>query len=192
MSPWLGPKKAPPGRGHTEFDFRDGIEGFPSLTLYGPGAETVAKMDAQGLRASLPAGRGDTRPVGVELSQRLRGDLRILLGYELIAVGPDVHKYGAGVVMRVWFDALTPLAAAALAVWLYARQRRGAGWKAVPAPAQAENPEMEAAPAAIKVRCPQCGRTSKAGAALAGKKVKCPQCGLAVLVPEAGPGLPPS
>jgi hypothetical protein len=94
-----------PARGRLAFDFRAGMPNFPALFLEGPDVDEVAKADAQGLRVTLPEGRGDTRPIIVRLEQRLRGDFEITLGYELLAVGKPVPQYGAGVGMRVWFDA---------------------------------------------------------------------------------------
>jgi hypothetical protein len=98
-----------PARGHVAFDFRTGLANLPALSLHGPDAETVARTDAQGLRITLPAGRGDANLVGLALSQRLRGDFDIVLEYELLAVGEPLPQYGAGVVMRAWFDAPSDL-----------------------------------------------------------------------------------
>jgi hypothetical protein len=100
-----------PVRGHLAFDFRAGMPNFPALFVEGPDADTVAKTDDRGLRVTLPEGRQDTRPIIVVLDRRLRGDFEITLGYELLAVGKPVPQYGAGVGMRVWFDApSSPLA----------------------------------------------------------------------------------
>jgi serine/threonine protein kinase len=101
--------KVEPGRQHVAFDFRADIDNFPALVLSGPDAETVARTDGQGLRVTLPDGRGDTRPVSLEMSHHLRGDFDIVLGYELIKIGAPLPKYGAGVVIRVWFDSPSPL-----------------------------------------------------------------------------------
>jgi predicted RNA-binding Zn-ribbon protein involved in translation (DUF1610 family) len=105
------PKQAPearqdkPHREHVTFDFRNGIENYPALSLQGPPTEELVKTDAQGLRVSIPEGQQDTRPVEVALEHRIHGDFDIVLSYELIAVGKPVPKWGAGVVIRVYFDA---------------------------------------------------------------------------------------
>jgi serine/threonine protein kinase len=96
-------------RQHLAFDFRAGIQNFPSLVLAGPNVDEVAKTDAQGLRVTIPAGMADTRPVVVELEKRMRGDFEIALSYELIAVGKPVPRYGAGVMMLVGFHSPSPL-----------------------------------------------------------------------------------
>jgi hypothetical protein len=103
--------RAKPARGHMVFDFRARIDTFPALTLEGPDAEAVARTDAQGLRVTIPADRGDTSPVSVVLGRRLRGDFDIALGYELLAVGDPAPEYGAGVVLRVLFDEPSSLSA---------------------------------------------------------------------------------
>jgi hypothetical protein len=87
------------------FDFRSGLEKYPALSLQTFDVATVVKTDEEGLRIILPGGQGDTRPVKLRLGHRLRGDFNIVLSYELLKVGAPVPKYGAGVVMRAWFDA---------------------------------------------------------------------------------------
>jgi serine/threonine protein kinase len=97
---------AQPSRGRLAIDFRAGIENVPGLSLDGPGdLDDVARTDAQGLRVTFPGGERDPKPVTVVLDRRLGGDLDITVGYEVISVGEPVPQYGAGVVMRVWFDA---------------------------------------------------------------------------------------
>ncbi|HEY7423475.1 MAG TPA: DUF1583 domain-containing protein, partial [Gemmataceae bacterium] len=119
VDPALTPARADSGKDgggrphqHLAFDFRKGIHNFSALSLEGPDdADKLVKTDAQGLRVTLPAGRADTRPVIVALEKRLRGNFEITLGYELIAIGEPVPRYGAGVTMRLWFDAPTFLSA---------------------------------------------------------------------------------
>jgi predicted RNA-binding Zn-ribbon protein involved in translation (DUF1610 family) len=88
--------------------------------------------------------------------------------------------------------ALALSVAVPLGVLLYVRRPRRAGKAPAEAPVPGGPLKPEAAPPAVSFPCPGCGKSLKARAELAGKKVKCPQCGLAVLVPEAGPGLPPT
>jgi hypothetical protein len=106
-----GAGKAPPALERVVFDFRDAIETYPALTLEGPDAHRVAKTDAEGLQISIPAGQRDTRPVVVKLAHRLHGDFDVALGYELLSVGEPIGQYGAGVLIRAWFDTASPLSA---------------------------------------------------------------------------------
>jgi len=103
--------KAKLKRAHVAFDFRAGMAKLPAFTLNGPDVDEVATTDSQGLRVRIPEGQGDTRPIELELAHRLRGDLDIVLSYELITVGKPWPMYGTGVVMRVWFDAPSTLSA---------------------------------------------------------------------------------
>ena len=103
--------KGPLAANQVAFDFRDKIETYPALSLQGPNARSVAKTDAQGLRISIPEGQRDTRPVMVKLEHRLRGDFDIALGYELIGVGEPIGQWGAGILIRAWFDTPSPLSA---------------------------------------------------------------------------------
>src|SRR5262249_4944714 len=92
-------------------DLRVATAQHAALSLYGPDLENVARTDAQGLRFNLAAGRKDTRPVGIEVSQRLRGDFDIVVGYELLAIGDPVPQYGSGVALRLWLDSPSYLSA---------------------------------------------------------------------------------
>src|SRR5262245_33504675 len=73
-------------QGRLEINCREGLENQPVLSLFGPEVESMAKVDAQGLRFSMPAGRRDTNSVGAEAQVRLRGDFEITLDYDLVAV----------------------------------------------------------------------------------------------------------
>jgi hypothetical protein len=98
-------EKGQPAQKHAVFDFRSGLERYPALSLQTFDITTVVKTNEEGLRITLPGGQSDTRPVKLRLGHRLRGDFNIVLGYELLKVGAPVPKFGAGVVMRAWFDA---------------------------------------------------------------------------------------
>jgi hypothetical protein len=108
-APTRGTAEARPRR-HVAVDFREGLPQSPSAHLYGPDVETMVKADAQGLRITVPADRPSGESVGVELPLRLRGDFDLGLGYELLATGPPPGKAGVGVMLRLEFDSLTPLA----------------------------------------------------------------------------------
>jgi hypothetical protein len=96
--------KQEPARERAVYDFRAGIHNFPALTMDGPGVETQAKTDAQGLRVSIPAGQADNRPIRVLFTPRIGGDFDIAVSYELLAVGKPTPRYGAGVAVRLYLD----------------------------------------------------------------------------------------
>lgn len=93
------------------FDFRKKLDELPAVGLLGPEAESSLTTDANGLRVTLPAGRTDSRSVGLEVSGPIRGDFEIDLAYELIAIGPDIPVPGAGVQLRLIVDAPAPILA---------------------------------------------------------------------------------
>jgi serine/threonine-protein kinase len=102
-------QKAPPAgnplpikEGRLTCDFREPLDRFPFLSPYGPQTDLVMKTDPLGLRATLPAERGNTSPVGLETALRLRGNFEITLGYELLSLGQPAPEYGEGIVLRVW------------------------------------------------------------------------------------------
>jgi hypothetical protein len=98
-----------PAPKHLVFDFRKNIEDLPPLVPFGPQEEAVLQTDAQGLRITMPAGRTDCNNVGLELALPLRGDFDIDLGYEILSIGEGIGNPGAGVQMRVLFDAAKPM-----------------------------------------------------------------------------------
>ncbi len=90
---------------HLVVDLPAGIDKLPpSLSLFGPDAQSIVKADARGWRITLPADRDNTDIVGVETTNRLSGDFAISLGYELLSVGEPWPQFGAGVWIRIWFD----------------------------------------------------------------------------------------
>jgi serine/threonine-protein kinase len=87
---------------HVVLDFREAIEKLPPCTLFGPEIESVVSTDAKGLRIN----RSSEHPnqvTGVDVPIVVRGDFDISLGYELLAIGKPLPKYGAGIGMRVMF-----------------------------------------------------------------------------------------
>jgi hypothetical protein len=117
---WVEPKPRR-GRPRIAFDLRIPVEQLSPLSLFGTTAESVARTDAKGLHLSQPGGRQDTNPVGLELTKRLSGDFDVSCGYELLAVGGPLEKYGVALELSVWFDLPTPLYA------LLVRTRRAYG-----------------------------------------------------------------
>jgi len=119
---------APPPRAlaeRVEFPFREGLEKQPMLRLVGPEVEPMVKVDAQGLRLTVPAKRLSGAPVGVESGVRLRGDFEITLAYELLTVPNPAPDLGAGLAMRVEFD--TPNSFQAHLVRTHTPKGEGAG-----------------------------------------------------------------
>jgi hypothetical protein len=89
---------------HLHFTFRSGLENHPLLNLFGPDVEELAKVDAQGLRFTLPVQRANHDVVGVESPIRLRGDFELTLEYELLDVPNPAPSRGAGVQLYITFD----------------------------------------------------------------------------------------
>jgi len=108
LGSWIEPEPRP-GQPRLAFDLRTPVDQLSPLSLFGPTAESTARTDSRGLHLSLPAGREDTNPVGLDLMKRLSGDFDVSFGYELLAVGGPLQKYGVAVELKVWFDLPTPL-----------------------------------------------------------------------------------
>jgi RNA polymerase sigma factor (sigma-70 family) len=89
---------------HLDIQFPQGLDAYPDLHLFGPDAEARVKVDPQGLRITLPAGRDDNGDVGVESQTILRGDFEITLAYELIALPKPGSEWGAGAVLDATLD----------------------------------------------------------------------------------------
>src|SRR5205823_3867 len=104
---WLPQAAAqdPAKQDHVVLDLRTPLGRLPDLSLYGPGVEKMARSDDEGLRFTVPAGRENVDVLGVEWAGRLRGDFDVTVGYELIAAGAPLPRYGAGVTLRLWYDA---------------------------------------------------------------------------------------
>jgi serine/threonine-protein kinase len=107
--PEAAPKVAPAAA--LDVQFRAGLDQKP-LHLFGPDVGQVARVDAQGLRFTLPAARDNLGMVGVELPARLGGDFEVTLGYEVLNVPNPGPPLGAGVQLLVKFD--SPAVAGAL------------------------------------------------------------------------------
>ncbi len=107
LGSWIEPEPRP-GQPRLAFDLRTPVEQLSPLSLFGPVTASTVATDAGGLHLTLPAGRQDTNPVGLELTKRLTGDFDISFGYELLAGGGPLHKYGSGLELRIWLDAPTP------------------------------------------------------------------------------------
>src|SRR5262245_2919454 len=94
-----------PKQEHVALDLRTPLGRLADLSLYGPGAEKMARTDDDGRRVAVPAWRGRVDVLGVEWPGRLRGGSDVAVRYELIAVGPPLPRYGAGVTLRLCYDA---------------------------------------------------------------------------------------
>jgi serine/threonine protein kinase len=94
---------------HVVVNLRGGPDRLQPFSLVGPEGEATIQSDDRGLRISLPAGREHTEPLALETESRLSGDFDLTVGYEILAVGRPIPQYGAGVVIRVWFDGPSPL-----------------------------------------------------------------------------------
>jgi serine/threonine protein kinase len=98
----ISPEKK--ARTKATFDFRNGLEKYPALTTNGPDVENIFKIEPNGLRVTLPAGRDDTRPVRIEFAERVRGDFEIVFDGELLSAGTPLPRYGAGIALNVLLD----------------------------------------------------------------------------------------
>jgi hypothetical protein len=107
---WIEPEPRP-GRPTLSFDLRTPLERSSRLSLFGPTDVATVATDARGLHITLPAGRENTNPVGLELARRLTGDFDVSLGYELLAIGGPLQQYGVALDLKAWFDTPTPLCA---------------------------------------------------------------------------------
>jgi serine/threonine-protein kinase len=87
---------------HIALDFRERIEKLPLFTLFGPDLDQVVTIDARGLRIARPDGHTN-QVTGADVPITLHGDFDISLGYELLAIGEPLPKYGAGIGLRVLF-----------------------------------------------------------------------------------------
>jgi hypothetical protein len=136
---WLaaGPGEPRRGQGPLAIDFRAGLDALPGVSLYGPLAPSAVKADPQGLRITLAQGRPDPSPVGVELRQRLGGDFEVSLGYELLALGGEAPRYGAGLGWRLLFEGPYPHTAVFSRVRAQAGEQYGA-FHLVPGPGDKE------------------------------------------------------
>ncbi|HZZ78391.1 MAG TPA: DUF1583 domain-containing protein [Gemmataceae bacterium] len=100
-------KTAPPAKvalaERVEFSFGGGVK-EPSLCLFGPGVNTVASVEPQGLRFNVPAGRKNPGNEGLESRLRLSGDFEITLDYELLALPDPGPKYVVGAFLQIAVD----------------------------------------------------------------------------------------
>jgi Protein of unknown function (DUF1583) len=88
----------PPAQNY--YDFRGGNPLPPELTLVGPNAGQVVKLEAEGLHVTLPTDGQQTSGWGVGLRYTLAGDFEVTGTYELISVAPPARGAGAGVAIN--------------------------------------------------------------------------------------------
>ena len=96
----LLPAALPPGAEISQ-DFRGGQPLPPWLTLDGGDADEVARLEADGLRITMPPTRTRTGPVGVALTVSLSGDFEITGRYEILSADPPPRGNGVGVALNV-------------------------------------------------------------------------------------------
>jgi hypothetical protein len=83
-----------------EFDFRGGKPLPSELTLVGPNVGAVARLEAEGLRLTLPTDGQATSGWGVGLRFALAGDFEVTGTFELLSIAPPEGGAGAGVAIN--------------------------------------------------------------------------------------------
>lgn len=81
-------------------DFRGDSAMDPALGPFGPNSAEAMHSEAEGLRVSLSAGRGNGLPVGFVPRFKIAGDFEITVGYEILSSDEPYSGMGAGV--KVW------------------------------------------------------------------------------------------
>ena len=104
LGSWVEPAPRS-GQARLAFDLRAPVDQLSPASLFGPISDSTVRTDPKGLRLTLPGGREDTNPVGLELTKRLSGDFDVSFGYELLEVGGPLEQYGVALELKVWFDA---------------------------------------------------------------------------------------
>jgi hypothetical protein len=74
-------------------DFRNALPLQSELTFTGPNIATNAAPGLEGLHLTLPAGRTNTAPVGLQGKFEIVGDCEMTGGYELLAADAPTNKY---------------------------------------------------------------------------------------------------
>lgn len=76
----------------------------PGIVPFGPQADRFIKVEAEGLRITLPRDRDDFSPVGLSMPLALAGDFEITTAFEILQAdepAPGRLTYGVGVLMSV-------------------------------------------------------------------------------------------
>jgi serine/threonine protein kinase len=103
---FLVPQATLPGGGLSEqliYDFR-GRPLPPDLVPFGPLEDRFVKVEAEGLRITLPSTRSDYVPVGFSKKLAIAGDFEISAAFDLLQADvpvPGVPSYGTGLLMSV-------------------------------------------------------------------------------------------
>ncbi len=87
-------------------DLRDSWRPAPPWRLVGPDADKMAKPEAAGLRITLSEKRRQTDAVGLQLDARIKGNVEITAGYEILHSG-EAKGHGVGFELFVCTDTPT-------------------------------------------------------------------------------------
>ena len=96
----------PPAEGFY-VDFRLQQELLPPWTFFGPDPLNVTRLEKQGLRITFPRRRKNPDRVGVQLTERIKGDFEITTTYEILKGDQPTEGHGVGVELFVATDSLT-------------------------------------------------------------------------------------
>jgi serine/threonine-protein kinase len=106
LSLFLAAQLLPPGgrsQDEVAYDFR-GRPLPPDMVPFGPLEDRFVKVEAEGLRISLPGDRDDILPVGLAMPLTVEGDFEITTAFEILQAdepAPGAKTYGVGVLMSV-------------------------------------------------------------------------------------------
>ena len=85
-------------------DFRGGKFDDQLFRYDGPNAEQFIKLEEQGLRITIPAGKAPKAAVGIYIRGPVRGDFTATTRYEIIQVDQPLSGWGVGVEMYLMCD----------------------------------------------------------------------------------------
>jgi len=98
----FGRAQGEPNADDVSYDFRGGQPLPAALKLVGDGAKNFVKVEAEGVRITLPATRKSTNEVGLLLTAPVRGNFEITTGYEILQA--DHPKSGHGVGFHLYVE----------------------------------------------------------------------------------------
>jgi hypothetical protein len=88
-------------KGVVRWDFRGQAPDEQLLAFVGQDAHGYCKVEAEGLRISLPAKRAQPWPIGVRASFPVKGDCEITASYELLLADRPSKGYGVGATLYI-------------------------------------------------------------------------------------------
>jgi hypothetical protein len=103
-------------------DFRMKQDLLPPLTFFGPDPAEVTRFEKEGLRITFPPKRKIPERVGVQMTERIKGNFEITASYEILKGGQPTDGTGVGVELCVATDSPTKVE---LAVFRMARINDG-------------------------------------------------------------------